>query len=181
MVRCKIRILEGNRKNTVCFFSITTASQKAANTPKSLCQCHRWHQKIKIRKKLYFLNFAVDISCQNSSKNSSVYNKSIRNSIQYKPRILNQGFPLSDPEQHFCTKHSSNDTPDQKKKYMISAVAMFLCPLICQKPGCQNSHCDHGSISVNSQWSNGKKFVFHNFFLPSIQNFRICRFAWSLR
>ena len=77
MVRCKIRILECNRKYAICLTAIATACQQTSNPSKSLCKCHRWHHQIKIFPEICLFDIAIQTACQNPADNTSIYNKSI--------------------------------------------------------------------------------------------------------
>ena len=177
IVWCKLRFVECDRQNTVRLFSITAACKQTANPPKPLCQCNGGHYKVEICPKIDLFCPTVDPACQNSSDNSSVNYKSVCQSVQKKSRILHHRIPFCDPVKKLCTDKSSQKSPEDKAKYMVTAEAELPGPVFGHDPGCDHTKCDHGTISVYGERSDCKEFVFHRLLSP----FHILRSSWFAR
>lgn len=68
-------ILKYHRKNTLCLFSITAARQETSDPSKSLGQCHRWQDHIRVFKKYKLSDPAIQKPRQYPADDTAKHHK----------------------------------------------------------------------------------------------------------
>src|SRR5699024_2112523 len=135
--------------------------QQTADPAEALSKSHGWDHKIKICQEVQFLYPAVQPSCQNAADNSSVYHKSVADSVQHESRVSHKLFPFRDPEKELGAEHPSHQAPHDQIKNMLVLHFHFFCPVFRRDPRRHHAHGDHQAVSVYGERTNLKQFILH--------------------